>query len=139
MTRDEVLKMEPGNDLDILVTEKVFGWQKGTNKFKISGWQWSGRDGKPVLDDSWDGEWVAPFRCVPKYSTDIKTAWEVVKKINERGWHVNIKTYSDGDVVVSILSYLGRFIDDALTQSVPEAICKAALLAVLEEKEEVEK
>lgn len=68
------------------------------------------------------------------YSTDIEAAWEVVEKMRRKDWRIDILMYSDGESVVNILDVRGCFVDSALSLSTPEAICKAALLAVMEEK-----
>lgn len=46
MTRDEILKMEAGNELDALVAERVMGWHKG---------RYVNPDGKTLtdIDDEW--------------------------------------------------------------------------------------
>jgi hypothetical protein len=144
MTRDEILGLEAGNNLDILVAEKVFGWRKGTNEYNILGWQWSKRDGTPVLDDSWDGVWVTPLSCTPNYSTDIKAAWEVVEKMREKSFYVRVNSIGKYFECCFIKNFVnenntpGSFIGLSNTcKTAPEAICKAALLAVLEEKAEV--
>jgi hypothetical protein len=138
MTKEEILGMEVGNDLDILVAEKVFGWRKGTNEYNILGWQWSCQGGNPILDDGWDGVWVTPLSCTPNYSTDIKAAWEVFEKFGFQG----SVTYSGSYYYCEIMNgwnKTGAIYGKAENcNSAPEAICKAALIAVMEEKAEVE-
>lgn len=118
--REQILGMKAGRELDAHVAEKIMNWRK---------------DRKP------GGYWYAPNQpnlgrhSPPQYSTDIAAAWEVVEHMqskaddwdflyfgpatgenNWRGWHCN-------------------FLDDrtlAFGDTMPEAICKAALLAVLE-------
>ena len=96
MTRDDVLAMEPGRELDALVAKKVMGW------FEV--WK--------------------PFSP----STDISAAWEVVEKLQGTYWvrmNSMMKDHSCGVGKPDMRwEYYGN--------SMPEAICKAALLAVLE-------
>lgn len=69
MTRDELLTMPAGRELDRLVAEKVMGQM------------WQG--GSPI--PNYDGRWPWP----PPYSTDIAAAWLVANKLGER-WFVDI-------------------------------------------------
>jgi hypothetical protein len=59
--------MKPGRGLDILVGEKVFGFQK-----------------HPTLRAHWfDPENPGANWPMPNYSESIKSAWEVVEKLKE--------------------------------------------------------
>jgi hypothetical protein len=130
MTRDEILKREPGLELDELIAEKIFGWQKGTNKKGVSGWQWSGLGGQPVLGKSWNQKWVSG--STPEYSTDIQVAWGVVE--NPKFYSFSIQKCSGGKIYEAycVLDGHGVNIDGhAKEKSAPEAICKASLLAMM--------
>ncbi|MGE5582771.1 MAG: BC1872 family protein [Bacillota bacterium] len=74
---------------------------------------------------------------VPKYSTDIAAAWKVVETINGRGWPFSIRLREDGRVITECGSNKcnsGVFYHDgAYYSTVPESICKAALLGMLDE------
>ena len=108
MNRDEILNMPAGRGMDEMVTQKIF-----------------------MTDGFWHG--------VKDYSTDISAAWEVVEKMCDGDknkfmiyrfgfgpkkpkirWRV-----SWGQGWENLLSYC-----DA--ESAPLAICRAALLAVME-------
>ena len=127
MTRDEILNMPAGYEMDALVLAYVFGvmaFRDGNGKaYKLGAFQ----ENEPV----------------PNYSTDISAAWEVYEKIisdcksnngepdffmlnayhayPERGWYIaKIWAHHDGDIVEFELT----------APSAPLAICRAALLAV---------
>jgi len=114
MTRDEILKMPAGREMDEQVGYIVYPDAKKRG-----------------------------FIVCPKYSTDIKDAWEVYEKLisdcksnngepdffmlnayhayPERGWYIaKIWAHHDGDIVEFELT----------APSAPLAICRAALLAV---------
>ncbi|MFD1176885.1 hypothetical protein ACFQ3W_11315, partial [Paenibacillus puldeungensis] len=71
-------------------------------------------------------------KIIPLYSSDISAAWEVVEKLQESQLYTDVRTCLDFyEVWVTVHE------DDNQTETVvcpklPEAICKAALLAVLE-------
>jgi len=61
------------------------------------------------------------------YSTDIKAAWEVVRKMTGKDFLVEIKAFS---VYTKVYCYGATESVSALEKSAPLAICKAALAAV---------
>ena len=125
MTRDEVLAMEPGRLLDALVAEYVVGM----------------KEHRKAYPESFD-ERVIWFRdppnvtayYVPFYSTDISAAWVVVEKMFEHGG-CEIGCYGSKSggkwFEVNVITMNGEVTVTAHTAH--EAICKAALLAVMEE------
>jgi len=105
MTRDEILALKPGPELDALVAEQVMGWT-------VNRWD-NGPNGKLLFVDK-DGKefrslsgpqeiWLPPegqedFReredqmwgnC-PSLSTDISAAWQVVRKMEQLNWYLTI-------------------------------------------------
>lgn len=78
-------------------------------------------------------EWESWLPNIPPYSTNIGTAWAVVKRLREIGLGLVIATEGDG-WEVEILStealygqgYTGCYVT---APTVPEAICRAALLS----------
>ncbi len=76
-----------------------------------------------------------------RYSTDIRDAWRVVKKIASLGWRVDI-LYSSWVVKVNALklvsgkpySIYAKY-GSIVGETAPEAICKLALLVMKVEKE----
>ena len=127
MTREEILKMEAGREMDCAIAEEIFGWKILT---KIPPLIW--------INNPADKANGGYGNRVPHYSTDIAAAWEVVKKlvsIEEEGftkWQVVID--SDG-----INRWIADFKDDPLhttncsAPTAPLAICRAALLAIMKE------
>lgn len=75
------------------------------------------------------------FGTIPRYTEDIKAAWEVVEKMRERKIYLDIRVWPDEYQVLPHLDENNKLIERAIVKkkSLPEAICKsAALLAVLE-------
>ena len=104
MTRDEILNMPAGQDMDLLVAEEVL---------KLDSIGWNERF----------------FHNRANFSTDIRAAWEVVERMGNvdelhdvdirtsiRGWYCNIFNSFDSF--------------EAGAETAPLAICRAALLAV---------
>ena len=112
----KIRNMEPGPELDILVAEKVLG----------------------LIKDDVDRNL---FKAAPRrYSTDISAAWELVEKMLERGG-CEIGCYADKSggkwFEVNVITMNGEVTVTAHTVS--EAICKAALLAVMDGEDEHER
>lgn len=110
MTREEILTMEPGRELDALIEQHVFGKRV----------EW-------IQDEVTDPYPIVPAEygyIVENYSSDISAAWEVVEKRNR--WF---------SLQWNGLEYVCEIGIDAPckigAKSAPEAICKAALLAIL--------
>jgi len=112
MTKDQILAMKPGIKLDMLISEKVMN-------LRING-------------------------KLKHYSQDISAVWEVAEKMNisvicsEDGWYAVVT-----DDIIHRHSHEHKYKEVygkhwALANNVPEAICKAALCAVLDGGEEVE-
>lgn len=85
----------------------------------------------------WSGEWRDDL--LPKYSEDMKHAWEVAKKVQKKGWNIDISY--NGYCSVQIVapggsSGHGIVMGHAEEKSAPLAICKAALQTI--EAEEYE-
>lgn len=114
LTRDQVLAMEPGQELNELVARKVMGWQKGDS---WGGAHWVGED-KCYRDE------VAQFRP----SQHINVAWEVEEEIIKLSLRIKY-CESLKWVVIDTGEYVGMF---DYIHATPEQRCKAALLAVLD-------
>lgn len=111
MTRDEILSMEAGREMDVTI-------------------------GYHVMD------LVAPPEIYPDYSTDIAAAWEVVEKLENYPQHILFEIVRKG-INPNIFwwaefrechreSKFRNFI--AYAEIAPLAICRAALLAIMEVK-----
>jgi len=103
MTPEEIQQMKPGRELDKLVFKFVMG----------------GRIPEP------------PLRArIMNFSTDISAAWEVVEHLKNKGAEINIGFYEKWDCDIDYpIGCNWREVGE----TAPEAICKAALLAVLGE------
>lgn len=112
LTREQILAMEPGIELDALVAERVFGeevaWNSGRMDAQIATGARCDDDGVPF---DFDFEQISPF------STDIGAAFEVLQKV---------KTW-DEDKRWDFNAEMPLFAEEIT----PEAICKAALIATL--------
>jgi hypothetical protein len=117
------------SELDVMVAERVFGWVRDHDAESQTA------TGSPI--------WEAPGKeylqnGTPDYSTDIAAAWLVVEKMRERGISMDLTglankydqqwscTFGDPE------TQNGECSDAA---SAPEAICRAALLAIESLKE----
>jgi len=108
LTRESIIAMEPGRKMDAEVALRVMGVKEVT-----------------VVGHHY---YIEPLdKKLPAYSTDISAAWELINKAQSdgRAWGMSMVNVSQ-EVDVQI----GRGI--ATSNSVPEAICKAALLTTLE-------
>src|SRR5690606_20607824 len=116
--RDEILAMKPGRELDALVADKVMGY--------TTHGQFREKNGVRVMID--------------RYSADIAAAWEVVERLTRRK-DVQKPMFADFSLVKKWDTYEAVFIPVGKLGGKPsfgcktaaEAICKAALLAVMEE------
>lgn len=126
MTRDEILNMPAGREMDYLIATCIMGWklamvQNGTYPSQYLVHQTLGR----ILPDDFD-----------RYSTDLSTAFEVIQKMHEMkykytlhghfmGSELQIATFDHQDWADANPLY------KAVADSAPLAICRAALLAVM--------
>jgi hypothetical protein len=107
MSRDEILNMPAGREMDVTIGYHVMGL-------------------------------VAPPEIYPEYSTDIAAAWEIVAKhphyfqlvrSNETGWRP-----SPWGAMLWRCRFYAPEKFEARAETAPLAICRAALLAVMEPK-----
>lgn len=123
MTREQILAMEPGRELDALIADKVMGWKE----CGIEGLRTRTAWGKPSHFDCND-----PRVRIPGFSTDISAAWEVEVQFNQDS---EVKSdYMIGlYMIVGLQPHLKPSLDDLflIAHATPEQRCKAALLAVM--------
>lgn len=135
MTRDEILNIPAGRDLDVLVAERVMGfvWQEcrclcghemktlARHKIKSPTIWHNGFDmiGVKHPRDLWG---------VPFYSTNISAAWEVAQVIGS--FFIDNTAPSLG-IDVEFFRAGHKTIYKATADTAPLAICRAALLAVM--------
>jgi len=106
MTKDEILAMKPGRELDALAGDIVMGWGRGA---------W--RPFEEITPGVMRSEQFKP-------STRLTDAWELVEKMNSP---YIIASTEDGD---QSWVHFGNEANAAVGE-VTEAICKAALIAKL--------
>jgi hypothetical protein len=117
MNRDEILAMEPGRELDALVAEKVMGY-------------------KLHYPENYDQCTVDKGHIIDCFepSTDISAAWEVVEKyfyVEVRKVNTKLELGNGGIWCWrACVSKGDGYSSIATSETAPEAICKAALLAV---------
>ena len=141
LTKDEILAMKPGRELDALVTEKVMGLN-----IKLKGCVEGEAIDQCLFD--WDPDVPCPCSYMEKhktnigcehyqpvfkrYSTDISAAWEVAEKFHsyienagygEKKYHVILNEFNNNGNVYQF---------EAFGETAPLAICRAALLAMEE-------
>lgn len=127
MTREEILAMQPGRELDALIAEKVMGWhgpiqwvddEDGSDPFLLE-------PGVEIPEGA-DEDWVGDNNCImPHYSTTWAAAGEVIEKMQELGFDF-FALLVEGDKIQAM------FRKWAEGSSTLEAIAKAALLAVMD-------
>ena len=137
MTKEEILAMESDDGLNAAVAEMMgddleHQWTGGAPK---SGVRYCTRCGTP------DWSPAAERHCSVKlYSKDISVAWLVVEKMKEDGYNLRLEYFSekldwtpkDNLTQVVFSGYQGYYFDGIKGNiEIPEAICKAALIARL--------
>lgn len=173
MRREEILKMEAGPELNRMIAERVLGWkawEEIRGEYTHVVWQ---KDGER---DPWKGsrDWeIQKERYTPlikfdpmkhiehgliDFSQDISSAWQVVEKLNDLGWQIELadmrKSPDDPGWWVELCRYepiedenapiemQGKpfathyWMYDCSAPTVELAICRAALLAVEPRREE---
>lgn len=120
LTREDILNQTTGRKLDRWVQEHIF-------KVDLSEFHWE-RKGKSMFKETDVGVvWVE----IPDYSEDISAAWEIVERLKAKNWQYVIA--SEGEKVDVTFYWDPHRMEGCLFDcKLPEAICKAALLAVLD-------
>jgi hypothetical protein len=120
MTREEILAMDPGREMDALVGEKVFGLQIYWVRDEIT-------DYYPV--DERDV-------VIDHFSTDISAAMGVEAKIMQMEWHIQHKYLLTLHRITGVYGEMNLKDIFSMMQASPADRCKAALLAAMEWKDE---
>lgn len=134
MKRDKILNLPAGRDMDVLIAKKVMGWKKLDKRtfwedFASTNWNMAGSwTGRPP---GYPSDKLAE---VPQYSRNITWAWKVRDAMEARGHTFALEDgcipewsaafYLKGDPLVWV---------HCAADEAPLAICRAALLAMLEE------
>jgi hypothetical protein len=112
--------MKIGRELDALVAEKIFGAKLIANPF--------GTD--PHCD--FPGRQLGKeFGKLPKFSTDIAAAWEVLEALKKRGAMVHVH-FTESQWMASWRKHNDppSLVISAFAKTAPHAICLAALKAI---------
>ena len=123
MTEEEILSLNPGQELDVLVARHVMGHPSSR---LVPGHVWGAlRDLTPEEDAGYRRCGIVhAYLGVAEYSTGISAAWSVLERI--RTAHPLASIDSCGSEWLAWFSDLGE--DSPRCATAPEAICKAALL-----------
>ena len=124
MTREEILNMRAGREMDALIAEKVMQhWVKRD----VIMWQ----EGIKRKEEYSEG-----FTTLAHYSTDIADAWTVVEKMKSKHFRMYYKSApfqkDDNEPLGWTCSMSGFEFMPEHADTAPLAICRAALLAVME-------
>lgn len=127
-------ELQAGRDLDALVAERVMGYEKRAESEWLGGFAWISHD---------DGHWYG-VTSMPRFSTDISAAWDVVERLQSDalslGWKrrdfslerkdrmVDGRWYCVTDAVPTDI-YPNGYAVDGVADTAPLAICRAALKA----------
>ena len=116
LTRERILAMPAGREMDAWVAERVLDWKRRTGSIFSNESEW-----EPPNSVGWD--WL------PESSTDIAAAWLVVEKLGLLNrWTLSS---SDEPKYFMTLGYEDAPAETIIADSAPLAICRAALLTTL--------
>lgn len=119
MTRDEILGMEAGRELDALMAEKVMGYEHLPFP-AVPAFQRPTEGGVEMLFE------------LPHYSADIAAAWEIVEEVHRLGLNVSVWKGRLWCCGFYTKSETPQEMGHSYSDTAPLAICRAALLAVME-------
>ncbi|GIO83490.1 hypothetical protein J25TS5_04220 [Paenibacillus faecis] len=129
MTLEEILAMGPGRELDALVAEKVMLWEWNDEKTFSQGNYV--RIDPPYAFDHESGE--PRFNWSP--STEISAAWEVVEKMRQKNYIYELADFGRNThkskphyAAFHPINKPRNYERQVHSKTLPEAICKAALL-----------
>jgi len=151
LTRDAILALPAGPELDALVAERVLGipperWLSVCREqgHRTDDYEYDPSDGD---ESGWCymcGVSVCEAqKCPPRYSTDIAAAWVVVEHLRER-WSLWVGPQSIGELWAceytrsdqrQLFAFPGESDGPFVTaETAPLALCRAALLTPQEER-----
>lgn len=126
MNKEEILALEPGNDLSIIL-EKVFGFKHLIGDDVPQEHYDLGARGPQEIWLNQDGhrycKWCGDY---PNYSENIADAWEVFNFMLNKSFMERMKYYVALQEIANGVPYPETLV--VLKDKMPEAICKAALL-----------
>lgn len=132
MTRDEILALEPGRELDALVAENVFDILSEDGKIVCAKCGGSGFNGHGTGYDAVCDCTGGYIGLIPNFSTDISAALEVAETfdfydLDKGGDYGGIQYSATVETCLEDGTYQTYC---ARGKAMPESICKAALIAV---------
>lgn len=119
MTREEIMTMVPGKQLDAEIAKNIFD---GYDEI----------DGEVLRKDKFSGE-LLPWK-MPRYSIDVSAAFEVVEKMRDHNRYAMIINLPEsGGFTCEFLRQFckERKLENIAIGNISEAICKAALMALI--------
>jgi hypothetical protein len=145
MTRDEILKLEAGREIDVLIAEHVFGDAEPENKYRQQTKIFQTTLVK-ITESTYGGTWAYNFakwiwEPYP-FSSDDAITWKIVRRLDELGLSFNIvKHAGEKRYIAEFWKLRPETTADLIYENIAEAetpalaICRAALLAVMGVKE----
>jgi hypothetical protein len=139
MTKEEILAMEAGRELDIMIAKKLYSADTITKASRLSDRTFYAlvggekeryqplEKGKTLANVWWRHTADEAWDACPNYSTDISAAWEVVAKIQDC---LHLREHGEqGEWEASFCGLDAK----GHGETAQLAICKAALLTLTEE------
>lgn len=131
--------------MDAMIAEKVMGWRRIKSELNDQQFLVVPPTGNPHPKEWWWGKSV--YSLVPKYSTDIAAAWEVLQKFNSDGLVVvvgskRIRRTREGPQELLWYALIGmakpidefdmnaNILGEVEAPTAPLAICRTALRAI---------
>lgn len=115
--------MKPGRELDALIAEKVMGWTRLEHSAPDA-----------LVPAGADPSQRINLTFVPRYSTDISSAWEVVEKLGAEGFSLHLKAHRHENPPKGeeheAFFWSNLVHREAFASTTPHAICLAALKTV---------
>ena len=142
LTREAVLVMPAGPELDALVAERVLGWVRHRSKLESGRWSlFPPGEAPDWMVPATDGA-GPPITSWEPYSADMTAAWRVVAHLHSRRFSAAVSLdvdHTQGDAFAYFRGQAprrrGRDPEgSARAATAPLAICRAALLTTLEER-----
>ncbi len=126
INREDIMSLNAGHEIDILVAEQVMGWQPETDGAELR------RLSKYFTLDGGRRWWRNPeggWHCdLPGYSSDIKDGWKVVERMKTNGKSLSLFQGSYGNKVAFDKPEATE-LDYIVDKNLLLAVCKAALIA----------
>jgi len=134
MTKEEIHEMKSGPEMDLLILEKVMGWKRVP---RPEHWVCSATFG---LENA-GGDSCCPVCQLPSYSEaySMEASWMVVEKMMAKGYNYTIRGNFEGNgkhwcgFDHQEWADSNPLFKSPLCDTLPLAICKAALIAIAED------